>query len=49
MDDDGKQPKYETAEPTGDAAEDEDDQLREASEADLKQILAAHNTSERLN
>ncbi len=42
MDDDGNKPEDEPAEPARDAAQDEGAKLREVSEDELKQILAAH-------
>ncbi len=44
MDDDDKKPEDEPPEPARDAAQEEDTELREVSEEDLKQILAAHKT-----
>ncbi len=44
MDDDDKKSENEAAEPAGDAAQEEGAKLREVSEEDLKQILAAHET-----
>ena len=44
MDDDDKKPEDEAAEPAPDAAQDEGAKLREVSEEELKQILAAHKT-----
>ncbi len=44
MDDDDKKSEDEAAEPARDAAQDEGAKLREVSEAELKQILAAHET-----
>ncbi len=44
MDDDGKTPEDEPPEPARDAAQDEGAKLREVSEEELKQILAAHET-----
>ncbi len=44
MDDDDKKPEDAAAEPARDAAQDEGAKLREMSEDELKQILAAHKT-----
>ncbi len=44
MDDDDKKPEDEPPEPARDAAQEEGDKLREVSEDELKQILAAHKT-----
>ncbi len=44
MDDDDKKSEDEAAEPAPGAAQDEGAQLREVSEDELKQILAAHQT-----
>ena len=44
MDDDDKKSEDEAAEPARDAAQDEGAKLREVSEEELKQILAAHET-----
>ncbi len=44
MDDDDKKSENEAAEPARDAAQDEGAKLREMSEDELKQILAAHKT-----
>ena len=44
MDDDDKKSKDEAAEPAPDAAQEEGAKLREVSEEELKQILAAHET-----
>ncbi len=44
MDDDDKKAEDEAAEPAPDAARDEGAELREVSEEELKQILAAHKT-----
>ncbi len=44
MDDDDKKSEDEAAEPARDAAQDEGAKLREISEDELKQILAAHKT-----
>ena len=44
MDDDGKKPEGEPAETARDAAQEEGARLREVSEEELKQILAAHKT-----
>ncbi len=44
MDDDDKKAEDETAEPAGDAAQEEGAKLHEVSEEELKQILAAHET-----
>ncbi len=44
MDDDDKKSENETAEPARDAAQEEGAKLREVSEEELKQILAAHET-----
>ncbi len=44
MDDDDKKPEDEAAEPAPDAAQEEGAKLREVTEEDLRQILAAHET-----
>ncbi len=44
MDDDDKKSEDEAAEPAPDAAQEEGAKLREVSEEELKQILAAHET-----
>ena len=44
MDDDDKKPEDEPAEPAPDAAQEEGAKLREVSEDELEQILAAHET-----
>ncbi len=44
MDDDDKKPEDEAAEPAPDAAQEEGAKLREVSEDELEQILAAHET-----
>ncbi len=44
MDDDDKKSEDEAAEPARDAAQEEGAKLREVSEEELKQILAAHET-----